>query len=38
MFTSLFKSSNFTNSSFMATTCIRDVKAASIESCYVSLK
>jgi hypothetical protein len=38
MFTSLFKSSNFTSSSFMATTCIRDVKAASIESCYVSLK
>lgn len=38
LFTSLFKNSNFTSSSFMATTCIRDVKAASIESCYVSLE
>lgn len=37
MFTSLFKNSSITSSSFMATTCVRDVKAAKTESCFVSL-
>lgn len=38
LFTSYFENSNSSGNSFMATTCIRDTKTATIDSCYISLQ